>query len=131
MFASYVRKVVRLRRKLKIFERHKFFSGRPTDESGYKDIAWYTEQGQEFTAADWHDDERHGLAYCVYTGSKFVFAVFNGNFKEQEWKLPPLPNNLSWYMVLDSSEKLPQTKTAAPSAVTIPAWSVVLFETRK
>lgn len=131
-FALFVRQVIKLRKKLKIFERNKFFTGQPIDKTGYKDITWYTESGKEFTEADWHNAERRALAACVYTGSKFVLAIFNANFKEQEWKLPHLPENFNWHLALDSSSgKFKTTAAASGKNIKVPAWSVVLFEIKK
>ncbi len=130
-FANFVRKLVRLRKKLKIFERRKFFTGRPIDKSGFKDIAWYTEKGREFEEADWHDGNRRCLSYCVYNGNRFIMAIFNANFNEMEWKLPPLPQNWSWNMILDSSQKAHGVEPAADALIKIPAWCVLAFEIKK
>lgn len=130
-FANFVRKIVRLRKKLKIFERRKFFTGRPIDKSGYKDIAWYTEKGREFEAGDWHDGSRRCLSYCVYTGSRFVMAIFNANFNDIEWKLPPLPDDMSWNLVLDSSLKMPVVEASSGKVVRVPAWSVLVYDIKK
>ena len=131
-FASFVRQVIRLRKKLKMFERHKFFTGHPIDKSGYKDIAWYTEAGKEFTTEDWHDAERRSLGACAYTGSKFVLLILNANFKAQSWKLPNLPEKLSWHLLLDSSQgKVDEKAAGSGKLIEIPAWCVALFEIKK
>lgn len=130
-FANFVRKVVRLRKKLKIFERRKFFTGAPIDKSGFKDIAWYTEKGRELESADWHDGNRRSLSYCVYNGSRFVMAIFNANFNEMDWKLPPLPGDLVWNLVLDSSQKISAPEAASGKVIKVPAWSVLVFEIKK
>lgn len=131
-FVRFVQRLLKMRKRLKIFERSKFFTGRPIDRSGYKDITWYTERGTEFTAEDWHDGSRKSLSYSVYTGSKFVMAIFNANFNDLEWKLPPLPENAEWTLVLDSSEKfLHGTDLYSGAVIRIPAWSVLVFEIKK
>lgn len=130
-FARYVKQVVRLRKKLKIFNRHSFFTGKPIDKSGFKDISWYNEQGKEFSAADWHDGNRKSLSYCVYTGSRFVMAIFNANFNEQEWRLPSLPDNYVWNMVLDSSGNFKTASLGSSQKIKVPAWSVLVFEIKK
>ncbi len=131
-FASFVRKVVRLRKKLKIFDRRKFFSGRPIDKTGFKDITWYTETGKEFSAEDWHNAERRSLAACIYTGSRFVLMIFNAGFTEKSWKLPALPENMKWHLALDSSAgKFAAEDIGSNLTVKIPAWSVTVFEIKK
>ena len=130
-FANYIRKVIRLRKKLKIFERRKFFTGAAIDKSGYKDIAWYTEKGKELDAADWHDGNRRCLSYCVYNGNRFVMVIFNANFNEIDWKLPMLPEDMSWHLLLDSSQKVSSSDATSGHIFKVPAWSVLVFEIKK
>ena len=130
-FANYIRKVIRLRKKLKIFERRKFFTGAAIDKSGYKDIAWYTEKGKELDSADWHDGNRRCLSYCVYNGNRFVMVIFNANFNEIDWKLPMLPEDMSWHLLLDSSQKVSSSDATSGHIFKVPAWSVLVFEIKK
>ena len=102
------------------------------DRSGYKDLAWYTERGTEFAAEDWHDGGRKSLSYCVYGGGHFVLAVFNANFNDMDWKLPPLPEKWEWSLLLDSSEKFSgKAKLASGNIIRVPAWSVLVFDIKK
>ena len=130
-FARYVKNLIKLRKKLKIFNRQKFFAGKPVDKSGYKDISWYNEYGKEFTSADWHDGNRKSISYCVYDNSRFVMAIFNANFKEQDWILPELPEKYSWNIILDSSGKFNETRLGSLRKIKVPAWSVLVFEIKK
>ncbi|MBQ9731579.1 MAG: glycogen debranching protein GlgX [Alphaproteobacteria bacterium] len=131
-FASFIRDLIRLRKKLKIFNRLKFFSGKNIDNSGYKDIAWYTSTGKEFTNSDWHNQELKSLSYCVYTGNKFVLMIFNTHHQEQDWVLPLLPANMQWKLVLDSSAgKFVSQELDSGKKVKIPAWSVIGIEVKK
>ena len=128
----YAKKVIKLRKKLKIFERSKFFTGRPIDRSGFKDLTWFTERGTEFMPDDWHDGSRKCLSYCVYTGSKFVMCLFNANFNDVMWKLPALSSDAKWNLLLDSSDKYADDAQAANGAeIKVPAWSVLVFEIKK
>ena len=130
--ARFVRQVIRLRKKLKIFDRRKFFTGRPIDKSGVKDITWYTDKGTEFGNNDWHDANRRSLAYSVYTGSRYVFCILNAHFNEISWQLPPIDKNCGWNLLLDSSDKFgSDNKVAGGAKIKVPAWSVILFEIKK
>ncbi len=130
-FASYVRRLIKIRKQLKIFDRNKFFTGKKVGKSGYKDIAWYTPSGKEFETSDWHNGDLRSLSYCVYTGTKFVFMMFNANHKEQDWKLPDLSVDMHWNLILDSSGKFNPLEVASGKSIKIPAWSVVGFEIKK
>ena len=126
---SFVRKLIRLRKRLKIFKRQRFFTGKIVDADGNKDLAWYTERGNEFASSDWHDGNRHSLSYLVKDGNGFILSIFNANHQSIDWKLPAIKQNLSWTLLLDSSEQLPKDiKLKSGGIVKVPAWSVLLIE---
>lgn len=126
---SFVRKLIRLRKKLKIFSREQFFTGKIVDEQGYKDIAWYTEKGSEFSSSDWHDGNRHSISYLVKDNKGFVMAIFNGSHQPIDWLLPPLNNFTSWNVLLDSSNQISKDiSLGASKKIKVPAWSVILIE---
>ena len=126
---SFVRKLIRLRKRLKIFKRQRFFTGKIVDADGNKDLAWYTERGSEFASSDWHDGNRRSLSYLVKDGNGFILSIFNANHQSIDWKLPAIKQNLSWTLLLDSSEQLPKDiKLKSGGIVKVPAWSVLLIE---
>ena len=129
-FARFVKKLIGLRKKLKIFERRKFFTGHPQGKNGIKDITWYTERGDEFTEADWHNPQRKNIAYSVYAGGHYVMCIFNADFNEQNWTLPELEDNLNWTLLVDSSEKFNGTPSSGKT-IRVPGWSVLVFEVKK
>ena len=125
--SSYVRKVINLRKNSGFFNRKRFFEGR-VSSSGYKDLAWYNEKGQEFTSADWQDDKRHCLSYLVNQDNRFMLVIFNAYHQPQNWKLPNLRGEFFWKLLLDSSEKLKSdTELGNGKIIEIPAWSVVVI----
>ena len=130
--ARFVRQIIRLRKKLKIFERRKFLTGKPIDKTGIKDITWYTETGVEMVGNAWHDGSRKCLAYSVYNGSKYVFCILNANYGEVAWQLPDIDKKYTWNLLLDSSGKfMNKDKVSSNKKIHVPAWSVLLFEIHK
>lgn len=130
--ARFVKKIIRLRKKLKIFERRKFFTGKAIDKTGIKDITWYTEKGVELENNDWHDANRKSLAYSVYTGSKYVFCILNANYGDQTWQLPDIDESYMWNLLLDSSGKFyDEEKAVSGGKIHVPSWSILLFEIKK
>lgn len=128
---KYVRRVVTLRKKLKIFNRRHFFTGKVINK-GYKDITWYNEQGTEFSSENWHDVNRKSISYCVYTGNRFILVIFNANYNAQNWKLPQIEEKYTWSLLLDSSSKFKEdSKLGAGQTIQVPAWSVLIFEIKK
>lgn len=130
-FTRYVKKLIQLRKKLKIFERRKFFTGKPINKNGVKDITWYTETGKEFIEADWHDTNRKALSYCIFTGSKYIVCIMNANFNELSWKLPDIDSAMNWNLLLDSSSKFGNGAVKSNHTIKVPGWSVLLFEIKK
>ena len=95
-------------------------------------ITWYNERGTEFTTEDWHDGNRKALSYCVYTGSRFVMAIFNANYNDVAWKLPAMDGKYTWNLLLDSSSKFKdEAKAGAEQTIQVPAWSVLVYEIKK
>ena len=126
---SFTRKLIRLRKRLKIFNRDKFFTGLIVDAKGNKDLAWYTEKGEEFKSADWHDSNRHSLSYLVKDDTGFIMAIFNANHKEQEWKLPALNDFDNWNLLLETTGQISKDiELGSAKTIKVPAWSVLLIE---
>ena len=130
--ARICRRIIKLRKKLKIFERRKFLTGKPIDKTGIKDITWYTEAGAEMHNEAWHDGSRKCLAYSIYNGSKYVFCILNANYGEVVWQLPDIDKNYTWNLLLDTSDKFnDENKVSSNQKIHVPSWSVLLFEIRK
>ncbi len=130
--ARFCRRIIKLRKKLKIFERRKFLTGKPIDKTGIKDITWYTEAGAEMHNEAWHDGSRKCLAYSIYNGSKYVFCILNANYGEVVWQLPDIDKNYTWNLLLDTSDKFnDENKVSSNQKIHVPSWSVLLFEIRK
>lgn len=130
--ARFTKRLIRLRKKLKIFERRKFFTGKPIDKTGIKDISWFTEKGTEMTDGDWHDGSRKSLAYSVYNGSKTVFCILNANYNDMMWQLPDIDKGDTWNLLLDSSGKAEAgLNIKSGGKIRVPSWSVLLFEIKK
>ena len=76
--------------------------------------------------------DRRFLAYSIYDGTSYIFCILNAGSSEIEWKLPNLDNKLKWQLLLDSSDKFnARTDIKSKKVITVPAWSVLLFEIKK
>lgn len=129
-FAHYVKKVIRLRNNLKIFNRKGFFSGK-ANSAGIKDMTWYNEKGHEMTDANWYDGNRKTLSYCVYDDNKFILCILSANDHDISWKLPNLEYQ-NWKLLLDSSDNFDSNQKIYSGAnIKVPAWSVMLFQIKK
>lgn len=128
-FARYVRNLINLRKELDIFGKDHFFTGKFLGENEYKDLAWYTESGQEFSKNDWHDAKRKSVAFAAYVNRKILLVIFNAKSEYVNWKLPSIKKARKWKLVLDSSAKLPAAPVLGSGKIlSIPPCSVVAME---
>lgn len=126
-FTRFVREVIRLRKKLKIFNRIKYFRGEEVDKSGIKDLTWFTSKGVEFATSDWHDGESKAISYVVYDKGQIIFFILNANSSDAVWTFPKLCK--SWTLLLDSSKRLSSSSNYdGGKNYNIPSWSMSVFE---
>lgn len=127
----FIRKAIKLRRRLKVFNRKKFFEGKNIGRKGYKDLAWFTEKGVEFGVADWNDNSRRSLSYAVYYNRGFILTILNAEANDMSWRLPALEGK-TWELALDSSGKFNQSsKLGSHQMIKVPAWSTLVIEIKK
>ena len=62
---EFVRYLVQLRRRHRVFSRPRFFRGEVLSEDGLKDITWVTPAGVEATAEDWRNPFALSLGYVL------------------------------------------------------------------
>ena len=127
----FVKKLIKLRRKMGVFNRRNFFTGFPIDKQGTKDIAWYNEKGVEFATQDWYQANRKAISYVVAVREKLFMVILNANAGSLRWKLPTIKKSYKWNLLLDSSMKFEAEKLGAGLEIWVPAWSVLCFEIKK
>lgn len=128
----YVKNLIRLRRRMGVYNRKNFFGGYYVDtKQGIKDLAWFTEKGQEFAQSDWHQMNRHAISYMMAAGDKMFLVILNANARDVKWKLPAIKKAYKWNLLLDSSEQFEAEKIAGGAEIWVPSWSVLCFEIKK
>ncbi|MBR3502510.1 MAG: glycogen debranching protein GlgX [Alphaproteobacteria bacterium] len=134
-FARYVRRVINLRKKMKIFARKKFFDGKVIEKYArykIKDIIWLTEEGKEFTNNDWYLEKRHSLGCFVYNENKSYLIIYNASSNQENWQLPAFCKNAEVSLLLDSSETImTDVKFNTADKFCVPAWSVMVLDIKK
>ena len=129
-FGKFVKRLIKTRKKCPIFNRRHFFTGKIVKDN-IKDITWYKERGAEMTNDDWHDSNRRALSYSVYEDEKSYVCLFNANFHNIDWKLPSIGGRKVWTLLVDSSAKFEnEKKPVGGKIISLPAWSVLLFEVK-
>ncbi|MBV8539812.1 MAG: glycogen debranching protein GlgX [Pseudonocardiales bacterium] len=144
--ATFTAALVAMRREHPVFRRRRFFAGRPIrggDE--LRDIAWFTETGEEMTERDWEvkicqcltvflngegipDADARGRRV---TDNSFLLC-FNAHYKDLDVRLPGNGYGQEWTVVLDTATGEPpglRGITADGDAkITITARSMVVLE---
>ena len=124
----YVRSLIKLRKRMYVFAKESFFTGKTIAKNGFKDLAWYTESGQEFSKNDWHDPKRKSLAFAACLNNKILLTIFNANSEQINWKLPSLKKTKNWQLLIDSSSKIKNVTLGSGKFLNVPACSVVAME---
>jgi isoamylase len=113
---DFVRFLVNLRRRHRVFSRPRFFRGETASEAGLKDITWLTPEGREATAGDWSNPVALSLAYVLggaagafYTpgGQRDIdqsFLVMLNAWREDiDFRIPELPARMAWEPLVDTA----------------------------
>jgi isoamylase len=113
-FFSFVRRMIRLRMEHPVFRRRAFFQGRKL--RGVKDITWLTPAGREMTDEEWGSSsvrtlglQMSGLLEGEYDWQgrpeedDDFLLLFNAGDEEITFRLPSIPEEARWEMVMDTS----------------------------
>jgi isoamylase len=106
---AFFRKAIAFTKKYTILQRRKFFDGNDTDRdaNAIPDIQWF---GEDLGSPRWDDPEARILC-CLLDGNEepseagdyFLFLILNGDYREREVMVPPLPSGLRWRRAIDTS----------------------------
>ncbi len=114
---DFVRYLVHLRRKHRVFSRPRFFRGEVLSEDGLKDITWVTPAGTEATAEDWGNPFALSLGYVLggaagefFTpgGQRDIDASFlvmmNAYHGDLDFHFPQFTAGVAWQALVDTAE---------------------------
>ena len=132
--ARYVKRLIKLRHSISIFNRRKFFSGeivRKYARYGIKDIIWLTNEGKEFTNHDWYIENRRSLSCFIYAGGVSYMMIYNAEIQDIEWRLPAFCKNAKVNVLINSCDSDDAKPFSVSEKVLVPAWSVTVLEIKK
>lgn len=103
-FLSFVQRVVALRREHPLFQRDHFYRGEAGPEGEWKDIAWFSHDGQEMTSEQWRNPANEFLACVIAPAGNAgrYFLALNAGSEERAIALPGSPEK-AWELLLDTS----------------------------
>jgi glycogen operon protein len=112
----FVRFLVHLRRRHRVFSRPRFLRGEVLSEAGVKDITWIIPSGAEATA-DWNNPFALSLGYVLSGAAGEFFTpggqrdidesflvMMNAYYGDLDFVLPHLAAPLSWQPLVDTAE---------------------------
>jgi len=116
-FLEFARRVVRLRQEHPALRRRRFLEGEPLTGAGEKDVTWLTPGGREMKERDWN------VGFARSLGARLAFEdplgrhpdaplepetlvlLFNAAPEPLAFRLPPLPPDARWELLLDTHEE--------------------------
>ena len=114
---EFVRYLVHLRRRHRVFSRPRFFRGEVVSEAGLKDITWVTPDGIEVTGEYWGNESALSLGYVLggaagefYTrgGQRDIdesfLVMMNAYYGDLDFRFPRLSTPLIWEALVDTAE---------------------------
>jgi len=115
---DFVRLLVNLRRRHRVFSRPRFFRGEAVSEAGLKDITWLTPEGREATVEDWNNPVALSLGYVLggaagefYTpgGQRDIdesfLVMLNAWHQDLDFRIPLLPAEMAWELLVDTTRR--------------------------
>ena len=114
---GFVRELIHLRRRHRVFSRPRFFRGEVLSEDGLKDITWVTPTGEEATNEDWRNPAAMTLGYVLggaagefyTTGGKrdiddSFLVMMSAYHQDLDFRFPRLNASLAWQALVDTAE---------------------------
>jgi glycogen operon protein len=115
--AWFVRYLIHLRRRHRVFSRPRFLRGEVLSEAGVKDITWLTPSGKEATTEDWRNPVALSLGYVLSGAAGEFFTpggqrdidesflvMMNAYYDGIDFRFPVLAAPMSWEPLVDTSE---------------------------
>jgi glycogen operon protein len=115
---EFVRKLILFRREHPVFQRRKWFQGRPIHGSDVHDLSWFKPDGEEMEEEHWGESfaksigvfvNGQGIASVGMHGERIVddsfFLVFNAHHEAVTFVLPPREWATGWIAELDTGRE--------------------------
>jgi len=137
---EFTRQVFAIRRDNPVLRRRSFFSGRPLERAGTRDLTWLRPEGGEFGGEDWHDPERHEIGVLMdgeatddvdergrlETGDTLLLVV-NAGERPCSFQLPELPHPGEGTTQVHAAQPRVSVPRATTGALAVPAHTLILL----
>jgi glycogen operon protein len=137
---EFTRHVLAVFRSNPVLRRRSFFTGRPMQTDGAKDVSWIRPDGEEFTDEDWSDpgnqiigmlipgratDEVDERGRPVFGDT--VLLLLNGGSRSRPFTLPRMDHTGQWEEVVNTARHDIGSRPVRKGAVTLTAHSVIML----
>jgi glycogen operon protein len=133
---AFVCRILGLRRKHPILQKHRFFVGSAMDVGEHKDVIWLDESGAEMTDAAWRDADRRALVMLMNDAAvdaepgggrsraRALVLALNAGEESCELRLPRMPGVAGWREMINSArdsdgEKVGESLTLAAHSLAL------------
>jgi glycogen operon protein len=141
---AFVARLIQFRKDHPVFQRRRWFLGRPLRGSGVSDIGWFKPDGGEMTDQDWMSTfartlgvflNGHAIPTPDHRGERVIddsfYLLFNAHGDEVTFRLPVCPWGERWEKVIDTNEPVPDLRERrvwnAGEEFTVQSHSVVVL----
>jgi isoamylase len=120
---AFVTRVIEFRREHAVFQRRRWFYGRPLRGADVSDIGWFKPDGEQMTDDDWQSDfarsigvflSGQGIPTPDARGEEIVddsfYLLFNAHFETMPFRLPTCPWGDRWETVIDTNKPVPDLR---------------------
>jgi glycogen operon protein len=120
---AFVTRVIAFRREHPVFQRRRWFYGRPLRGADVSDIGWFKPDGEQMTDDDWQSGfarsigvflSGRGIPTPNARGEEIVddsfYLLFNAHFEPMPFRLPTCPWGDRWETVIDTNKPIPDLR---------------------
>ncbi len=143
---EFTRTLLTIRREHRVFRQRYFFEGRPVNEGGPEDLAWFGLNGEIMSGEEWDSGDTRAIG--MYLAGKLrsrtrdgrpqhdssFLLLMNAGMDSVEFVLPGPPYAKLYRSILDTSEAIPtpaRRENAAGDVLKLEPFGAVLLEVTK
>jgi glycogen operon protein len=147
---EFTRSLVALRQRHPVLRQRAFFLGRPVDDGGLKDLAWFTPEGREMTDEDWFSTSCQTVG--MYLAGDAIrtrgprgerieddsfLLILHAGAEDRRFCLPGAPWSSAYELVLDTADGAPallrgsKSTHRAGESLTVSGRSVLLLRAQR
>jgi len=141
---AFVARVIGFRHEHAVFQRRRWFLGRPVRGADAGDIGWFKPDGEPMTDDDWNNSFARSLAVYLNgetlpdpdtRGERIIddsfYTLFNANYETMTFRLPAASLGERWAKVIDTGDPVPELRNQATyragDQLQVQAYSVIVL----